>query len=428
MVYVRNFLVFLCAATLSACAFREPMAIDDARFHLTADWDAGPGGRPSEQVKALRDLVASSSSQFEAQGFITLPVVAPERLSVGIQVPEETAVEEPRFVRGSISVAGVQTVLPISLTGLERLDGVLRLELQVGGLRSLMPKASSARAQVSVEVFGATTRQFQFLFGLRTPPSQLERTSELSGVAVGAGQSKPTPGMVLNPRVYGRQFNLVRTFEFTNHEDWPVEVSVPRRVTGRFYQEVERWDWRDLGCPYGQEAPGIEDIRRPDSVTFSDQLYLLPLDGDLLIETEKSYWNPNEGEPMPRTIAPGQHLRIGLYAVGESADRWAAQGPLQTSIDRQVVPGRCRAECVDWHLPCPPRNPACLQANRLCLDWRHWRDNTTGARGFVSRLVYLDLGSTAPRLRFRFGDFGPSQDGEIREQKLAEGRFEVKWE
>lgn len=411
--------------TQTACAFREPAAIDDARVKISVDWEAGADGAPRPEVKATRDLISHSTDSYEAQGFVTLPVVAPERVSLGVQVPEGVFVEDPRFVRGRISVGGLESSILASLTGFEREDGLIRVEVQLGGLRTVMPTTFSARGRVELEFFGGTSRQLLLSFGLRTPPSELSRTPGSTKSA--REQSKPGQPGILNPVVHGRQFNLIQVFDFTNEEDAAVELQIPRKVSGRFFQTVERWDWRDLGCRGNEQSAGVEQRRYADQINYSDSLYLFPVDGELNREAEKSYWSPESRESIPRTVASGQSLRIGLYAVGADADQWSERGPRPTALEQRRVAGACRSRCIEWFTPgCGAR--CMVEALVGCVSWKTWRDPADVSSGFVNQASFLEFGAAIPTVRYRFGDFGPNQDGQIREVSLSESRFEVKWE
>ncbi len=412
-------------AAMSGCAFQQPQTIDDARIKLTADWEAGPEGTPSPQVKAARDLYAVSSRSYEAKGFVTLPVVAPERISVGLQVLEPELLEEPRFVRGRISVNGLSAAILASLTKFERKDGLVSLEVQIGGLRTVMPTSSSSRGRVQLEFFGSTTRQLVVTVWMRTPPSEVKSapgSSKSTGDSNKAGQ---TP--IQNPRVYGKQFNLVQAFDFENREDSPVEVQIPRRVEGRFYQEIQRWGWKDLGCKGEIESPGIEPHRYADQFFLSDSLYLFPIDELINVEAEKSYWNPESLEVMPRVVAPGRILRVGLFAVGSEAEQWREYGPRTTRLQPKQVPGTCRARCVGWEIPrC---GPYCLmERGPRCRAWEKWRDLATVTEGYEAKGSVIEFSLEPPAFKYRFGDFALHQDGEIRQVSLGEKRLEVNWE
>jgi hypothetical protein len=352
-------------------------------------------------------------------------VIAPERISIGLQVLESELVEEPRFVRGRISVNGLSAVILASLTKFERKDGLVSLEVQIGGLRTVMPTTSSARGRVQLEFFGSTTRQLVVTVWMRTPPSEIK--SAPGGRKSSGASSKPGDPRIQNPRVYGMQFNLVKVVDFENREDAPVEVQIPRRVEGRFFQEVQRSGWRDLGCRGETQSPGIEHLLYPDRIGFSESLYLFPVDEQINLEAEKSYWNSESLEVMPRFVAAGGTLRVGIFAVGADADDWSERGPRQTQFHRKQVPGACRARCVEWEEPrCAPHCK--FDRAPRCLSWQTWRDPATVTEGYEAKASVLEFSSEPPAFQYRFGDFARHLDGEVRQVRLGEKRLEVNWE
>jgi len=403
--------------TLVGCAFQEPRQIDDARIRLTADWVSLAGALPRDQVKASRDLIQKSEA-FESVGSITVPVLAPEWVVLGATIPESALLAgAPRFARAFLEIESKTFELPVRLTHAQSTSGLSTLGFQLGGLRALIPDYYSARTLVRLDVFSETQRLTTLTFKVRTPPSQVDKVA--GGVKDAQAKTKPGESGLISSRVSGTQFNLIREFTFQNQEDAPIEIQIPRKISGLVRQWVNPITYRDLGC----NGQGYAIDENPHLEVLAEKLYLLPMDQTWVVEAERDLRRPDDMEPIMRPLKPADVIRIGLYAVGEKVNNWAEVGPLPRDLRSVTVPGQCYRECDDLLLldrEWPDRPDRCLR-------WVHKRRNAQITVGIDRGAVELQFPTGAPRLRYRFADFETNQDSEIREHLLTEDLSVVPW-
>jgi len=405
------------------CAFKNPHRMDDARVRVTLDWLSARGNLPKELIKASRSLSENGSGRFESDAFVTLPVIAPDWVQLGVALPARAVEVDPTFAKAELTLEGKRYELPVELGSYARTGDLFTVGLTVGGLKATLPQDFSARAFILVELYSKEKRLVRVALKVRTPPSQVVRASE--GVLKTRQQRKSGETGLIQPVLSGTQFNLVTSYVVTNSEDAPVELRLPRRIRGRFAQSVKEYRYRDLGCALSPgEAPAFENTESLSGLVQTDTLVLLPMDGAWILDAESYLSDEARLDDVVRTLKPSESLRIGLYAIGGGSDRWMSATERGSQVSQSTVPGGCLYECIEHTRPCGPRMEFCLVGEEAllgCVEWRITRRTSIEVKiGDAPLPPSLEFPEGAVRVRYRFAEFDANQDAELREMVLTE--------
>lgn len=368
-----RFVLPLVPLILSACAFKSspPSVQNDARLEVKIGWRGG-------KSPLAQRFASNQDNSWKVLEPVTLALPTPNTVQMQVRLPQGMLSASPVFGRAHFSTRGVQGSLVVSDVLLDPApsgERFLRFGLQ--GLQASL--IDGAEGEIQVRLYGESSMVLSLDLPVRTPPKHLA-VKELS---LKDWATTPEKLALAKASVFGERFALLRAYEVTNEDRWPVEVTLPLSPQGRVDQWTADVSYRDQGCQGGA-------VISPQTVSLASSFVWVELDGEAYRRMGDVALQPTRGGSQRLRLEAGQVRTLGLFSVGSWGHEWMERGPLGPDLHPQRCAVGCNDVCRGYE--CNGPLPGEIQVEGCRCSWRE------RVRNYESLMLGINRGPVVLRL------------------------------
>lgn len=414
-------LVLLC----SSCSFKKDT--NQSKFNnqqnLRAkfDWNSTGGFPKDEKYKAIRTLhfdgISAKSSEY-----ITIPEKIPNPLVIINDLPS-SRFEAIEFIRAKLILGDREYFMNVDLKKEEEKN---TLTFLVNSLESAFNNDLSEKGELRIELYVAGKSKYLFTYLLRTPPNKLTTNFEDLKEAKTNLKTIKTASLSTIQTDKG-QANLIQTVSIENKEDYAIEFELPRKPNTKLIQNVVQRNAYGTDCGH---PDGVALVNTGSEDVLSDDIYIVPLDENLISELFRVSKNKITNEKFLTRLMPNESAVFGIYGFNDKATSWMNTGPKASNLSLGNFVSSCRKECEPSD-HCHGK-AGCKEVGLFKVDniagicnknygyQGHWVGEERG-------IVFLRNNEDQIFSNIRYADFDLGSDAETRKFNFFKKETEISW-